>query len=128
MEKSYGRDVDDYNYYDRQNYNEYDTVRINHTYSIKKKYVNTQFPWPVLIISIIGLIIVIYTCFAPNLTNGVAFYIITFSSLWFLSWTFLLYLLWVNFFITESWILLIIPVVLLLILVILVVIFRINQN
>ena len=81
----------------------------------KKKEIETecrvnQPPWPTIIISILGAIIIIYTAIAPNVNNDRRVFGIVLIMLWTIVWALILWVLWKECHKASSWWILLIPV------------------
>lgn len=68
-------------------------------------------PWPSIIISIIGGIVVIYIAIAPGISSGRRIVGIVLMFLWALVWALILWVMWKDCHHAISWWLLLIPVV-----------------
>lgn len=69
-------------------------------------------PWPVIIMAIVGFALVIYTCIGPNMNNHLIVFGALFIFLWTLMWCIILWVMWKARQYTETWGLLILPLVL----------------
>lgn len=68
-------------------------------------------PWPTIIISVLGAIVIIYTAVAPNVDENRRVFGVVFLLLWTLIWAILLWVLWRECHRSASWWLLLIPVI-----------------
>lgn len=68
-------------------------------------------PWPTIIISVIGAIIVIYIAVAPNVDENRRIFGIVLMTLWTIAWALILWVLWKEGHRASSWWLLLIPVI-----------------
>lgn len=66
-------------------------------------------PWPTLIISLFGAVIIIYTAAAPDIDQSRRIFGAVFILLWTLLWAFLLWTLWRECHHEATWWLLLIP-------------------
>jgi hypothetical protein len=60
-------------------------------------------PWAAIIMLIFGGILLIYTAMGSNINSNVKIFGIIMILLWTLLWTFLLYLLWKDNFVSSTW-------------------------
>ena len=68
-------------------------------------------PWPTIIISILGAVLIIYTAVAPNLDSNRRIFGVVLLILWTLIWALLLWVIWRECRQATSWWLLLIPVI-----------------
>lgn len=68
-------------------------------------------PWPTIIMSVLGAIVIIYTAVAPNVDENRRIFGVVFLLLWTLIWAILLWVLWRECHRSASWWLLLIPVI-----------------
>ena len=68
-------------------------------------------PWPTIIISVLGAIVIIYTAVAPNVDENRRIFGVVFILLWTLIWAILLWVLWREYHRSASWWLLLVPVI-----------------
>jgi len=69
-----------------------------------------QPPWPTIIISVLGAIIIIYTAIAPNVNNDRRVFGFVLIMLWTIVWALILWVLWKECHKASSWWILLIPV------------------
>lgn len=67
-------------------------------------------PWPTIIISVLGAIIVVYTAVAPNVNTDRRIFGIIMMTLWTIVWALILWVLWKECHRAVTWWLLLIPV------------------
>ena len=67
-------------------------------------------PWPTIIVSVLGAIVVIYTAVAPQISTDRRILGIVMITLWTIVWALILWALWKEHHIEATWWLLIIPV------------------
>lgn len=79
-------------------------------------------PWPTIIISVIGAILLMYTAVAPNLDINRRLFGVMLILLWCAMWALILWVLWKECHRPTTWWLLFIPVILVLIFFVLVII------
>lgn len=89
--------------------------------------VNT-IPWPMIIISIIGAIIVIYTAVAPNIDETRRVFGVVFTILWTLIWAIILWVLWRECYTSMTWWLLLLPTTLIILFWIAIIIFNAGSS
>ena len=70
-------------------------------------------PWPTILISIIGAVLLIVTAVVPNIDSNRRIFGIIFIFLWSLVWALILWVLWKECHRSTSWWLLLIPVAIL---------------
>src|SRR5437870_128064 len=68
-------------------------------------------PWPSIIISVLGAIVIIYTAIAPNVDENRRLFGVILMTLWTILWAVLLWVLWNECHYSASWWLLLIPVI-----------------
>ena len=85
-------------------------------------------PWPTIIISVLGAIIIIYTAVAPNVDNNRRIFGIVLIALWTAIWALILWVLWRECHRSASWWLLLIPVILMAIFFILIIILNVGSS
>ena len=83
-------------------------------------------PWPTIIISVIGAIIIVYTAVAPNVNNDRRIFGIVLMTLWTIVWALILWVLWKECHRAATWWLLIVPVTIMALFFILIIIMNIG--
>lgn len=83
-------------------------------------------PWPTIIISVLGAIVVIYTAVAPGVVNDRRIFGIILMILWTIVWALILWVLWKECHRAASWWLLLIPVIIMAIFFILIIVMNIG--
>jgi hypothetical protein len=85
-------------------------------------------PWPTIIISVLGAIVVIYTAVAPNVDENRRVFGIVLMVLWTLIWALILWVLWKECHRSASWWLLLIPVIIMALFFILIIIMNVGSS
>jgi hypothetical protein len=85
-------------------------------------------PWPTIIISILGAIIVIYIAVAPNVSTNRRLFGIILMILWTIAWALILWVLWIECHKSASWWLLLIPVTIMAIFFILIIVMNFGSS
>lgn len=85
-------------------------------------------PWPTIIISILGAIVIIYTAVAPNVDENRRIFGVVFLLLWTLIWAILLWVLWRECHRSSSWWLLLIPVITMALFFVLIIIMNVGSS
>lgn len=67
-------------------------------------------PWPTIIVSVLGAIVVVYTAVAPNVNTDRRIFGIVMMTLWTIVWALILWVLWKECHRAATWWLLIVPV------------------
>jgi len=84
-------------------------------------------PWPTIIISILGAIVVIYSAIAPNVNESRRVFSIVLMILWTLIWALILWVLWRECHRAASWWLLLVPITIIVIFFIVIVVLNMGS-
>lgn len=84
------------------------------------------YPWPAIIVAILGLAFLIYALFATNLNSSTRSFSILMIILWTLMWVIILWVLWNDNRNNTAWAIVLVPVVLLIIFFVLVVVMNVD--
>lgn len=85
-------------------------------------------PWPTIIISVIGAVIIIYAAVAPGVDQNRRLFGVIFTLLWTAIWALILWVLWRECHRSASWWILLIPVALIMLFFILVIILNVGGS
>lgn len=85
-------------------------------------------PWPTIIISVLGAIVVIYTAVAPNVDENRRIFGIVLMTLWTIIWALILWVLWRECQREASWWLLLIPVIMMALFFILIIVIDVGSS
>jgi len=85
-------------------------------------------PWPTIIISILGAVVVIYTAVAPNVDNNRRVFGVVLMLLWTIVWALILWVLWKDYHRPASWWLLLIPVIIMALFFILIIVMNVGAS
>lgn len=85
-------------------------------------------PWPTIIISVLGAIVVIYTAIAPNVDENRRVFGVILMLLWTAVWAIILWVLWRECHRSASWWLLLIPVILMAIFFVVIIILNLGSS
>lgn len=85
-------------------------------------------PWPTILISVFGGILIVYTAVAPDILNNKRVFGIVMIGLWTLLWALLLWVLWRDKYYAISWWMLLVPVTVILLFFILVIIMNLGSQ
>lgn len=85
-------------------------------------------PWPTIIISIFGAVLIVYTAVAPNIMTNKRVFGIVMIGLWTLLWALLLWVLWRDKYYGISWWMTLVPVTVILLFFILVIVLNIGSQ
>lgn len=88
----------------------------------------TPFPWPVIIVLIIGLIATIYAFFAIDVLQSRRIFAGIILGLWTLIWVLILWLMWSEHHYRATWWMAILPVFVIVLFVVLVLVFNLGSN
>jgi hypothetical protein len=79
---------------------------------ICKNINNNKLPWPIIIMAVVGFVLAMYSVIGPNINPHMMIFGACFIFLWTLMWCLILWVLWNAGQYTETWGLVILPLVL----------------
>ena len=85
-------------------------------------------PWAMIIMMITGGILLVYTTLGENIDSNVKIFGILMIVLWTLMWSFILYLLWKDNYITSTWWMLVLGISALIFFFILIIILNVDKS
>ena len=85
-------------------------------------------PWPTIIISMLGAVVIIYAAVAPRVDHNRRLFGVVLMLLWTLIWAIILWVLWRECHHSAAWWLLLIPVIIMAIFFILIIIMNIGSS
>ena len=85
-------------------------------------------PWPTIIISVLGAIVVMYTAIAPGVDENRRIFGVIITILWTVMWALILWVLWKDCHRSATWWLLLVPVALLAVFFILIIVANVGSS